>query len=186
MRPVCLPFKNEYSIEDVWKKGLSGDPSRPIKAWVAGWGKTRWNVEGGSNVLQEVQLPLVSNEQCSYNYSTRVALSDKQVRNPEHSVHHKYKSSKCNFICRYVQEELNWKTHAVIYWIWRRIWLWGNGGSIFIFYYSSIIGGDSGGPLMYPLQLRGDGKFFQIGIVSFGPVQCGQSGTLQKYQPGFR
>ena len=32
------------------------------------------------------------------------------------------------------------------------------------------------GPLVYPITLNGEGKFFQLGVVSFGPVQCGVGG----------
>ena len=76
MRPVCLPFSREYGILDAWNKSFT--TSSP-KGWVTGWGRTKWNKAEGSNVLQEVQLPLISNEQCQYDYSRRIEVSEKQV-----------------------------------------------------------------------------------------------------------
>lgn len=35
----------------------------------------------GSTVLQEVFLPVVSNEECQAKYNTRVTIADKQVIN---------------------------------------------------------------------------------------------------------
>jgi len=76
VRPVCLPFPQEYGILDAWQKSLENDKT---KAWVTGWGRTKWNQAEGSNILQEVQLPLISNSHCQHNYSKRIEISEKQV-----------------------------------------------------------------------------------------------------------
>ncbi|XP_025833724.1 CLIP domain-containing serine protease 2-like isoform X2 [Agrilus planipennis] len=37
-------------------------------------------------------------------------------------------------------------------------------------------GGDSGGPMQIPAAYQGDARYFQVGIVSFGPKVCGREG----------
>jgi secreted trypsin-like serine protease len=39
-------------------------------------------------------------------------------------------------------------------------------------------GGDSGGPLMVAAPVQNVPRVFQIGVVSFGPVQCGAGGYM--------
>lgn len=68
IRPICIPlFEPERSLDLVGRN-----------PFVAGWGKT---TEGGksANVLQEVQFPILKNEDCKVRYQNLGKLhSDKQ------------------------------------------------------------------------------------------------------------
>lgn len=57
VRPICLPINIETS------KGYIGS-----NAFVAGWGKTNFN-ESVSNVMKEIQIPVVANSECQKIYS---------------------------------------------------------------------------------------------------------------------
>jgi Trypsin len=71
IQPICIPF-NEPEKSRSFEK---------YKPFAAGWGRTQ---EGGksANVLQEIQLPIISNEQCRNRYSAiNKVISDKQFDN---------------------------------------------------------------------------------------------------------
>ncbi|CAG7722895.1 unnamed protein product [Allacma fusca] len=129
VRPICLAFKNEYNVARVFPSNFNGR-----KGLVAGWGRTKWNRAEGSTTLQEVFLPMLSNEECQSKYSTRAKITDKQM---------------CAGGIRG----------------------------------KDSCGGDSGGPFILPINTGRSGlKFFQLGVVSFGPVQCGVGGDSKLSQ----
>ncbi|XP_029014206.1 serine protease 33-like [Betta splendens] len=67
INPVCLPTS-----------GSSFDAG--TNCWVSGWGNIRNNVPlPGSQTLQEVSIPVVSNSDCSSNYSGRYTITDNMV-----------------------------------------------------------------------------------------------------------
>lgn len=123
IRPVCLPFYKEYEVEP---------PRNTTRGIVAGWGRTHWNKAAGSTILQEVTLPISTNEDCQNVYNRRVMISEKQL-------------------CA--------------------------GGIMG----QDSCGGDSGGPLMFPYAVNKIPRMFQLGVVSFGPVQCGAGGLPGVY-----
>ncbi|CAG7722893.1 unnamed protein product [Allacma fusca] len=123
IQPVCLPFIKEYGLQ----KFMAIPDQYAVSA---GWGKTHWNRVPGSHVLQEVKVPVITNEDCTVKYSgiSAIEISHKQL-------------------CAGGQQGFD------------------------------TCEGDSGGPLMWLHKHNQGAKFFQIGIVSFGPTQCG-SGAL--------
>jgi len=83
VKPVCLPFIKEYRIENNgFIKEDTKENQNQFKGKLGtatGWGRVKWNKVDGSDILQEVQLPIVSNEECQRNYSTKIRLWDKQM-----------------------------------------------------------------------------------------------------------
>ncbi|XP_021946176.1 spaetzle-processing enzyme [Folsomia candida] len=148
VKPVCLPFVTEYGIESSYIREDVEDKDQFVgkKGVVTGWGRIKWNKVDGSDILQEIKLPIVSNNECQRNYSTKIQLWDKQM-------------------CA--------------------------GGLVA----EDSCGGDSGSPILIPIpmkvsiQSRHSAKFstkfrpkyFQLGVVSFGPTHCGVGGLPGVY-----
>jgi serine protease 56 len=57
IRPICIPFTDVLANRDY----------TTTTPWVAGWGSTSFRGPGAT-ILQEVQLPVVSQAECEFNY----------------------------------------------------------------------------------------------------------------------
>jgi len=71
IQPICLPFIKEKSFPDLENSENSGI--------VAGWGRTRYDRAEESNLLQFVEVPLVSNKRCSEIYGKKTKITDTQL-----------------------------------------------------------------------------------------------------------
>ncbi|XP_070505081.1 venom protease-like [Chironomus tepperi] len=159
--PVCIPLSDAERTRNF----VGYTP------FAAGWGRTQ---EGGhsANVLQEIQLPVVDNNQCRQNYAAiNKVVSEKQFNEAVLCAGYEEggrdtcngDSGKAKIIIQ------TFKWISIVMTIYKQIRRRNfNIDAINEFSFSFC------GPLMFPLVKNGEANYFQIGIVSYG-IGCARA-----------